>query len=154
MTWYADLGPIDYFHVPEPSPLRAVGWLDGDHPFHTGPTTGDDFERLCELLVEPWAPWAFAGAHPCELCAHTGGPGSLQFRGHHVQLGAQNVFVPAGSLLYVAPSLIVHYIDAHQYRPPEEFMAAVRACPPMRSMDYKRALLDAGGSALLRVAES
>ena len=27
--------------------------------------------------------------------------------------------------VYAAPTLIVHYVEAHRYRPPEEFIAAV-----------------------------
>jgi hypothetical protein len=42
--------------------------------------------------------------------------------------------------VYVAPSLVVHYIDAHQYAPPDAFQHAVTSCPPMRSMDYFKAI--------------
>ena len=38
--------------------------------------------------------------------------------------------------MYVAPQLIVHYIDAHDYRPPGVFCAAVEACPPLGSAAY------------------
>ncbi len=152
MTWYPDLGPIDYFPVRDASTLRAVGWLNAEHEFDAGPTTTDDFERLCELFVDPWKPpWSAAGYHQCELCAHTGGPSSIHFRDHTIHIGLVNLFVPSGELIYVAPSLILHYVDAHHYRPPEEFLAAVRACPPMRSMEFKRALLAAGGRALMHV---
>lgn len=154
MTWYPDLGPIDFFPVADSSSLRAVGWLDSDQPFDTGPTSKDDFERLCELLVDPWhPPWTYAGYHRCDLCAYTGGPSTILFRGHTIRIGLVNLFVPSGDVLYVAPSLILHTIDSHHYRPPEEFLAAVRACPPTRSMDYKRALLAAGGRSLLRATE-
>jgi hypothetical protein len=34
-------------------------------------------------------------------------------------------------------------MNAHSYRPPEEFCAAVLACPPMRSMKYLKAMLTA-----------
>ena len=123
--------------------------MDADHPFETGPISSDDFERLCRLLVSPWQPVAAAGRHGCELCSQTGGPGLMRYRDLEVRLGAANVFIPAGEAIYVAPSLVVHYIDAHHYRPPAEFLAAVRACPPTASMAYKRALLAAGGRALL-----
>jgi len=151
MTWYPDLGPIDYFPVSDPSSLRAVGWLDSEHPFDTGPTPKEDFERLCELLVDPWYPrWAPGAYHRCDLCAYTGGPSTVLFRGHTIRIGLVNLFVPAGSTIYAAPSLILHYIDAHHYRPPDEFLGAAQACPPMRSTDYERALLAAGGGTLLR----
>jgi len=153
MTWYDDLGPIDYLPVHDDAPLRAVGWLDAEHSFETGSVSAGDFERLCELLVSPWQPFTAAGTHECELCAHTRGPSVLRFADHEVRLGVSNLFLPAGDVLYVAPSLIVHYIDAHHYRPPDAFLAAVRECPPMKSTAYKRALLATGGGALLASAK-
>ncbi|MEZ4339376.1 MAG: hypothetical protein R3B82_22360 [Sandaracinaceae bacterium] len=149
MTWYADLGPIDCFPFSDARSLRAVGWLDALHTFETGPISSEDFERLCRLLVSPWQPVVAAGVHGCELCRHTSGPSLLRYRDVEVPLGVANVFVPAEGVIYVAPSLIVHYIDAHQYRPPDELLVAVRACPPTTSMEYKRALLAAGGRGLL-----
>ena len=57
-----------------------------------------------------------------------------------VALGASNLFVPTSEVLFVAPSLVVHYIDAHQYRPPDSFLDAVDGCAEMRSLEYLRAL--------------
>jgi hypothetical protein len=42
---------------------------------------------------------------------------------------------------FVCPELVTHYMNAHGYRPPEEFCRAMLACPPMRSMPYLKALL-------------
>ncbi|MEM9069790.1 MAG: hypothetical protein AAGE52_14855 [Myxococcota bacterium] len=89
-----------------------------------------------------------AGWHRCTLCRF-GHVGTVTYGRLQVSVGASNLFVPADARIYVAPSLIVHTIDAHGYRPPEEFLEAVRACPPMSSMAYKRALLAAGGASLL-----
>lgn len=150
MAWYADLGPIDYFPVEDSTCLRAVGWLEPEHPFPTGETSRDDFRRICELLVAPWQPLVGGGSHPCRLCQHSGGPTSLQLDGMQVVMGLANVFVPAVDVVFVAPSLIAHYIDAHRYAPPAELLAAVRVCPPMSSMEYQKALLAAGGRGLLR----
>ncbi len=44
-------------------------------------------------------------------------------------------------MVYVAPSTIVHYIDAHGYAPPPAFCHAVFTCPPMRTMEYRHDLL-------------
>ncbi|MBL8793993.1 MAG: hypothetical protein JNM56_08810 [Planctomycetia bacterium] len=37
--------------------------------------------------------------------------------------------MPAGNLLYIFPEMIVHYIEAHGYKPPAEFMAALLRSP-------------------------
>jgi hypothetical protein len=55
-------------------------------------------------------------------------------------MGTANVFVPAGDVVFVAPSLLLHYIDSHEYQPPSEFQRAVKACPPMKSMAYLKAV--------------
>jgi hypothetical protein len=47
-------------------------------------------------------------------------------------------------VLYAAPSLILHYIDAHEYAPPEAFCEAVLACPPMGSEAYLQAIIRNG----------
>jgi hypothetical protein len=70
----------------------------------------------------------------------TGGPACVTVGGLTVPVGSSNVFVPADGVVYVAPSLALHYIDAHEYLPPEPFQRAVMACPPMRSMEYLRGI--------------
>lgn len=67
------------------------------------------------------------------------------FEGNKVQIGSASLLVPnqAGKI-FVTPSLVAHYIDAHGYVPPEEFQRAVLECPPMGSLSYRRALLERG----------
>jgi hypothetical protein len=45
-------------------------------------------------------------------------------------LGVKNLLVPAGDVIYAAPSLIIHYIEHHGYKPPDEFLAALAALDP------------------------
>ena len=59
-------------------------------------------------------------------------------------LGCSNLWVPANGCVYVAPSLIAHYIRILEYKPPAEFVDAVMRCPEMNSPEYHRALADAG----------
>ena len=137
MTTLADKTPLE-------SPnLRAVGWLGRDLAFARGDVDGAFVEKLAALASNPWQPGgAHAGLHRCELCRFSGGPSGVRIGEHTVGIGVNNVFVPDGALCWVAPASIVHYIDAHEYQPPSEFLA----CPQMRSMDYLRALHAAGVS--------
>jgi hypothetical protein len=134
-----DLEPCTVLPVPGGVQLLAVGWLSREQPFPTGPTPRDVYDRLCEFCRDPWQPLLTAGVHTCDLC---------QFEGE--AHGAANLFIPAGERLLVAPELIVHYVNAHHYQPPEEFCAAVLACPPMRSPEYRRALAGCHAVSLLR----
>jgi len=36
----------------------------------------------------------------------------------------------------VAPALVIHYVEAHGYTPPDAFVQAVLACPPQGSREY------------------
>jgi hypothetical protein len=52
-------------------------------------------------------------------------------------LGVKNLLVPCRGLIYAAPSLVIHYIEAHGYKPPDAFVEALRqldpAAPPYRT---------------------
>jgi len=126
---------------PAEAKLIAVGWLARGKPHTTGPVDRRVYAALIEMQMNPWQPFVAMGSHACELC---------QFDG---QNGRVNLFIPADDgVIYVCPELIVHYVNAHSYRPPEPFCQAVLTCPPMRSMQYLRAIKERGGGKLLRLS--
>lgn len=135
MPLHLDLEPWRML-VDDPAVL-AVGWIAPDRPYPTGPTPSAAFDKLTDLCAHPWAPAATAGFHSCSLCQYDG----PKLKGE--------VYLPGRGCIYVAPVGILHYIAAHWYAPPPVFVQAVLDCPPMRSMAYKRALLENGGRALL-----
>jgi hypothetical protein len=143
MTYYADLSPCDYFEASWTDCLRAVGWLEGGHDYRRGNPSTPFVDKLTALLQEPWQPVWFLGGQPCGLCepeitGYTNGLPTMSVG--HIPSGGSNLFVPDDKLLYVAPELVKHYIDAHGYCPPEEFCAAVMRCPDMWSDEYFRAV--------------
>lgn len=116
MAHYEDLQACDRFGVWDR--LLAVGWLEHGKPYARGTVSAAFLARFRELAQNPWQPpRARRRYHRCDLCA---GP----------TWGDGNVFVPAGDRAYVAPNLLPHYVEAHGYAPPGEFIAAVMACPP------------------------
>lgn len=137
MPHYSDLSPCDYFG-PGVGALTAIGWLAPDKEYSRGSSTPEFFRALVQLLVDPWQPVVTAGMQRCSFCRFTGGPAKLQYDGATVLLGAANLFIPTEVSVFVAPSMIAHYIDSHGYSPPDEFKKAVLACPPMRSVAYLR----------------
>jgi hypothetical protein len=149
MAYYLDMSPCEEVSA-EPWCL-AVGWLARGRDYLRGDVDEAFFKRLCELLIEPWSFAVTMGVHPCEFCRFSGGfnvasNGDLKF--HAVASGL--LFVPSGSNVFVAPTNIAHYVDAHEYCPPEEFCRAVMECPAMNSMPYKRAILATPVKGLMR----
>jgi len=140
MTYYPDPSACDYFGSID-VPLVAIGWLENGRPVPTGEVPEQVFEQLRELLRDPWGPVPF-GWHDCDLCVYRYGRSKLgTFRN---TMGSKNVFVPGDAKIYVAPELILHYIDQHGYAPPSEFQQAVLDCPTMRSIEYLRAISELG----------
>ena len=135
MAYYADLSPCDYFGRWQ-EVLIAVGWLEPGHSFATGKVSKEFFAQLIGLLRNPWQPVVTAGYHRCPFCRFTGGPLKIDFEGNSIVVGTANLFIPATACVYVAPSLVAHYVDAHEYCPPAEFQEAVLKCPEMRSIAY------------------
>jgi hypothetical protein len=138
MACFKDLEYCNYFPF-RCEALTAVAWLERDSIFEKGPVEETFFGKLCELVSDPWQPLVSPGFHSCGLCQFDG-PGC-----------SNNVFIPYQGKIFVAPVAIVHYVSTHWYQPPPIFVEAVMACPPMRSMEYKKALLSNGGRGLVRL---
>ena len=138
--YLADLTPCGLWEIENTDAVRAVGWLEPGHDYSRGGVPEDVVRSLVHLLVNPWQPVVSAGVHRCSFCRFTGGPGTISFESTTITVGASNVFVPGEGVVYAAPSLIVHYMDAHEYAPPPQFQRAVLDCPPMRSMAYLKAI--------------
>lgn len=143
MAYYPDFTPCDYFGRWE-NILMAVGWHERGHPFTTGLVSRDFFTKLVCMLSNTWEPIVVAGHQGCPFCRFTGGPSELHFGGNTIRIGASNLFVPYDQGVYVAPSLIAHYVDAHEYCPPPSFQEAVMSCPEMRSIAYFREMKSKG----------
>jgi hypothetical protein len=136
-------------HSPDLAPLAhprliAVGWLARGEAYVRGPVDTAFVDALVGLLENPWQPSVPVGAHRCELCRISGGPARLHHAGRSIPLGALNLYVPYEDNIFVSPSLIAHYLDAHEYAPPAIYREAVLRCPPMRSVAYLRAILRNG----------
>lgn len=136
MSRQPDLAPYTYLPqtVPPGVTARAVGWLSAWRPWRRGPVPEVFTEALGELVRdEPRA--RTRGAHRCGRCRASGPTGlPVEIGGRRVLLGSAEVRVIAASGEWlIAPDLVYHYVTAHRYQPPEEFVEAVtarRVAPP------------------------
>lgn len=113
MTYFEDLSPYTYFHGDEDPPGTVnVGWLAVKHPFATGDTSVEFRAKLALLCERPVK--QTRGTHECYFCKGRGKPWS-----------SAEMRVSDDERTYAAPLLIHHYVVAHNYRPPQEFIDAV-----------------------------
>jgi hypothetical protein len=130
MSHFPDLSPYTYLPetVPPSVTARTVGWLSPWRRWPRGAAPGPFTEALGDLVRdEPRA--RTRGAHRCGRCRASGPTGlPVEIGGRRVLLGSAEVRVIAASGDWlIAPDLVYHYVTAHRYLPPEEFIEAVTA---------------------------
>jgi hypothetical protein len=130
-------GPLDSdgWHVP----LRAIGWLEGGHPYNHGPTPSGFVEQLGALLdiaERVFQQYHFRGLHDCTLCES--GHSSAHLARSHI-----NLLIPGTRTVFACPAAITHYVTVHAYLPPSEFVDAAQECPLYGSPRYLESLREA-----------
>jgi hypothetical protein len=127
MSFFPDMGQRTL--VAEGGHVRAIGWLHPDHPYPKGVVPEAFLSRLREFAnrssrsAEALYFGGFGGFHTCEFCDNAHGIG--------------NFGVLSGDLLFVAPEMVVHYVERHEYCPPAEFVAAVLQSPLPDTEEYQ-----------------
>lgn len=106
MPYFVDLSP--YPGINEGINV-AIGWLSLKHDFQKGQVSKEVIVRLQAFCKEP--AYVTFGYHKCEFCNNV--------------IGSGEIVVVGKDKLYFSPTLIVHYIQEHNYLPPEEFIEAV-----------------------------
>jgi hypothetical protein len=113
------------------------------HLYPTGDVPEPFFDRLVALVEEPFM--ESPGFHvrnldSCDSTQDLRSPLKFRYQDRLLWLGSSDIIVPTGGTAYWAPSLILHYIQHHKYRPPECFQTAVLECPEPNSPDYFAAI--------------
>ncbi len=129
--YVADGEPFPATYEPAPPHVRAVavGWLDPSHPHSVG-KVGDEFVARLFEACRAHATARTRGYHRCPFCPSDRdagvGPTTVLRGRESVQVGDAEIWLVArdGTWL-VAPTLVLHYVTGHAYRPPSEFIDAV-----------------------------
>ena len=134
MSWYPDFHNLTMLawgdHV------RAIGWLSSREPYCKGelPEQAKDrlreFCRFASVCSKALSFAAYGGWHDCEFC------GDWDCRGY------SGIGVPKGDLLFIAPDMISHYVDEHEYLPPDEFIDALLKSPLPGTDEYALAVTE------------
>ena len=100
--------------------VQSVGYLAEGYPYSKGSVSQELIDKLRALSTTPIV--IPDGVHECDLC-DLKQRSSLPFS---IRTGAGEIRVRAADgVIFEAPVLILHYIQAHQYRPPNAFLEAL-----------------------------
>lgn len=127
--FYEDLSSYCYYLKKTVATVRNVGWLEKAKPYETGEVLDGFLPKLSSIILGNDSVDAQANrirsAHPCSLSDC--GTLEIESDGRKDSLGAAEIWIPSkdGSEFFAAPSMVYHYIENHNYLPPEEFMSAV-----------------------------
>ena len=125
MTYFKDLSRYEYSNSKScAGEVRNVGWLDAEMPYPRGDADAELTAKLLALCK--WPVNTFFGYHGCDFCQEC--PVRIADPEGEFCLGNGEIRVPAkdSKVVYAAPSLIYHYVAAHQYLPPAEFLDVLR----------------------------
>lgn len=114
----------------------TVGWLTQKHPFAMGKVPGKFLARLVLHSQPQLRVFAVPTPQRCRLC------GELVMLSDGDRLGSAELRIIGETEIYAVPDLIYHYVTAHNYLPPDEFIDAVLHGADPGSLEH-HALLNA-----------
>jgi len=131
VTYIADLK--------EPGPIKSVGYLAQGYDYPQDDVAEEVFDRLVDLVIlhiklhiQHWM-----GYHTCDLQPCGLNQPEPPYHGFVIPRRCRSdLVVPDNGVLYLAPTLIMHYIRCHHYLPPACFLEAVVKCPEPGSQEY------------------
>lgn len=139
MSYFPDLYPYAYGYGSHPGVVH-VGWLDNNHPFSTGEVSVRLIEKMKCLASRPVE--LYRGKHRCELCVEPPDlikaylpngividPKCSWAQWSDARSSNGEIRASRGGAIFAAPVLIVHYIQAHRYLPPDQFLRAIEETP-------------------------
>jgi hypothetical protein len=143
MTTFPDLTPYnsDLDKQIGVTPL-AVGFLPRGQPFPTGKSSVEFLEKLLRFCLPDHTVAKSRMINRCAIgdnCPRILPP--VLYDDVSVYFGSSEIRVIGEEDIYAAPTLIYHYVLAHNYRPPNLFVAAVLSGPQPDSAEH-RALIN------------
>jgi hypothetical protein len=108
--------------------LVAVGWLDRSAEYPRGAVPVEFVERLRELCRNGVN--RTRGVHRCTLC-DSGADGlapwtTVPSASGGFMVGSAEIRVTTLSgVTYASPDMVIHYVEEHAYRPPDDYIEGV-----------------------------
>lgn len=146
--YFKDNSNYNYYVKKPIYQILNVGWLSGQHSYTSGEVKPYVIKKLKEILfsknVSDYKFNRIRCNSPCEIC---GKCVELDFYDHNKQLktnfllGFCEILIPLvhNDIYYASPALIFHYIQEHNYKPPQEFIDSILALDltqPFNAQDF------------------
>ena len=121
--YYRDITPYEHSTYQKIPNVLNVGWLDKAQDFEKGEPVHGFLDKLRQILI---AEGEFEcrvnhkrGVHACHICGQNSFP--------ELYVGSCELWLPSVETdnYFAAPSTIIHYIQDHNYRPPQFFVESV-----------------------------
>lgn len=109
-TYFEDLSICTYGLFPKECGVKSIGWLEKGKEFNRGEVDPKIVEKL--KTHKPGS--LYMGYHNCEFCDDK-----------NAKCCSDILIVNKDGQIYQCPKLIIHYIEDHNYLPPQEFLDAV-----------------------------
>lgn len=132
--YYEDLTPYIYSNTD--IEMKNIAWLDASHDYKKGEVSEEFKDRLWKYMRYPVR--VTRGFQMCPFCSL----GKFEvptttFNGQTRKVGFYEFSVwGQDNTVYAVTSLIFHYMDAHRYKPPQEFIEAVMGSDDPDNQDY------------------
>jgi hypothetical protein len=123
MPYYEDLTEYVYSKRSEIDAVN-VGWLDSNHEFRKGQVDADILLKIGECCKNPLN--RKRGYQHCVFCKDHPVRELIGASRELTNLGDAEICIRSAQKAYVCPTLIYHYIAKHGYKPPDEFLDAVK----------------------------
>jgi hypothetical protein len=122
--YFEDLTVYEYSTGSKESQIYNVGWLDAKKSFNQQKSSNDFLNKLFQLCLMPIN--ETRGFHQCPFCTQSQWGLEVERNSLKVILGGAEIRIKGlDGQTYAAPDLIYHYVEAHDYAPPKEFIKAV-----------------------------
>ncbi len=112
--------------------VLCVGWLDKKHPFKQKVTNEKYIEKLTEIYWGSEVFDSFVNIYRClDTCDLCGTYDSTKVYDKEsrslISFNEAEIWIPSikEGVYYASPSVLIHYIQDHQYSPPKEYWNAV-----------------------------
>jgi hypothetical protein len=142
MAYFKDLSSYCYSPRYVLPGLKNVGWLEQGHDYDRASPSDDVLSLLWEFCKFPVA--QYRGLHVCDLCQSCA-PTMASRSGMQLVLGGGEIRVFSDAdTIYAAPNMIYHYVEVHGYKPPDEFVRALRSRYQPGTEEYVEKLKNIG----------